>query len=145
LPIMNHAESVTAIEDLEAVAWDLSHLIPENNEDIIEEFGVGATAFTGEVDYVVSNLKRVAVYEKHDVDDPAVAEIVDVSTPNFGIWVCNPYRGIGVGRVLAAACREAIDEHFNREAWTVVQHWNAASKHTVESMGFSLRTSLAII
>jgi len=162
---MNRAESIATIEDYEAVAWDLSHLIPNNNEDVITEFGVGATAFTGEVDYVVDNLKKVAawcksgerqqyigfagedavgmarlaVYGKNNVSDPAVAEVVDVGTPNFGVYVCNPYRGKGVGRVLAQACRRAIDLEFDGQAWTAVDDENTASQRTVERMGFRIK------
>ena len=162
---MNHVASVTALEDYEAVAWDLAHLIPENNQDIIDEFGVGATAFTGDVEYVVSNLKRaadycnagerqqfvgfsdedavgmgrVAIYDATHLVEPRVADFVDIGTPNFGIWVCNPYRATGVGRALAAACRRAIDLEFDGQAWTAVEEGNIASQRTVERMGFRIK------
>ena len=159
---MNRVEELGRIENLEAVAWDLSNLLAVNNPDIAEEFAGSTARYAGSMEKALGNLQLAAsqceagvhqrfigfcgetaagmamlrVASASAVIDQEVVKAVDLNTPNLGIFVCNPYRGEGLGRDLALACCAEIDKKFDGKAWTAVKETNIASRRMVERAGF---------
>ncbi|HRN90394.1 MAG TPA: hypothetical protein PK265_01085 [Candidatus Saccharibacteria bacterium] len=153
---MNRILPLGEIYNLENVALDLNRLLSrKDNNDIRDGFPATFTRYTGDLRKVVSNLDIAKSLYKTgkreqfiifagtravglsivttDIDNPVG---VDESWPNISGFVCNPFRGQGLGRLSIETRMRVVKENFNNAAWTFVKNGNKPSEHLVRDVGF---------
>ncbi len=60
--------------------------------------------------------------------------------PNISLMICNPYRKIGLGKLMVQSFLDAVDKNFDKRhhtIWTSVRRDNKASQRLVEGSGFT--------
>lgn len=156
---MNSSPSLTPINEIDnlgLVAYDLNQLMssPEN-EDIKLDFPVTAALYSRGLATAMNALSHEAglfeygrrevyiVNLGHRVAGLCVVScisntppVISKETPNFSEFICQPYRGNGLGRFSLEQCIKIFGERFEGKAWTEVRDNNEASKHLVKSVGF---------
>lgn len=138
------------------VASDFDSLLSDSsNADIATEFPASVARYTGDIAEVEANLlaaqldcrpgvrqqfvafsgvRAVGMSVVRLVDDPPYK--IDPAWPNVSVFVCNPYRGQGIGRLSMIAHAGVIADQFGGHAWTRVRTQNAPSRCMVERAGF---------
>jgi hypothetical protein len=153
---MNYIKNLNEITDLQAVAEDIADLLEQtSNADIAVEFPSSVAAYTGDINKVVDNLIAVQGESYPGVRQQFIAcsglravgmsvvrfadkvpDGVDIGWPNVSGFVCNPFRGRGIGRLSLMKRLEAIDAQFGGSAWTRIKVHNVHSQQMVEHAGF---------
>lgn len=157
---MIHVENIAQVQDFTSVAEDFSQLlVTPDNVDITKEFpGIIDRYANGDLDKVVDRLETVAsncepgncqyfiafageravglsIVKVSTSVAEDVKDIADLSTPNLSSFVCNPYRGQGIGRLALRTRLQVVREQFGGQAWTRVEKTNAASNKIVTDAG----------
>lgn len=145
-----------SINDLESVASDLSELLASSeNEDIKIHFPATVRRHTGDVEVVRQNLIEAAdacvpgrreqfiIFSGSRAVGmsvvtllPDTPEQINPAWPNLSGFVCQPYRGRGLGRLSMERRMRAVRENFDDHAWTYVRKGNMPAEHLVSEAGF---------
>lgn len=156
---MNFAvRPLVEITDVDAAAHSLrEHLADPANLDIRDEFPRSFERYSAAQGAVVTDLlmsqaacypgKRehfvpyasclaVGMAAVQIVGPRAVPEGVDPTWPNVGGFVCQPWRGRGLGTMLWKACLRSVHDEFGGNAWTLVRPNNIPSQITIQRVGF---------
>lgn len=153
---MNRVTPFSEIDSFESIAADLGGLFKRgDNEDITMEFPTTVDRYSGDVSESSANLevakarceagKReqfIVFAGEHAVglsvitNDLDVPDGIDPSWPNISGFICNPFRGQGLGRLSIETRMQVIRQNFNSHAWTFVKDGNFPSEHLVVSIGF---------
>jgi L-amino acid N-acyltransferase YncA len=146
----------TDIRDFESVAIDLNDLLLDpTNEDIGLDFKTAKSSYTGDPWRVAEHLAAVQASCELGVKEQFIVfagpravgmSIVTTQThmpkgvnpkwPNVSGFVCNPYRGHGIGRLSLERLLESVHENFGGHAWTEVRVDNILSQRLVTSAAF---------
>lgn len=144
------------IDDLKSVALDLSELLASSdNADIKIHFPVTVRRHTGDLAVVHRNLIESAQAcepgrrEQFIIFSgvravgmsvvtllPEVPKQVDKTWPNLSGFICQPFRGQGLGRISMERRMIAVRDDFDNHAWTYVRKGNSPAEHLVTDVGF---------
>lgn len=146
------------VEDVDSLAVNLKSLLEyESNNDISIDFPSTYRAYTdglyevrdkicrerelyspGEREVFIAFAGLIAVGLSVVVRNINAPQGVDPSWPNLSGFVCNPYRGMGIGRLSMETRMRVVRDSFDGKAWTMVREDNLQSSHLVSSVGFKV-------
>lgn len=152
---MEHVESFSDIQDFHPIAVDLAPLLQSKaNDDIAPQFPDIISKYAGQIDVAIRNFQEAQGECEPGVQQQSVAHLnrqsvglggvklrfgnpknVPTICPNMWGFICNPYRGQGIGRLLLAKNLEIVDEQFGGMAWTRITKTDGATIQAVESAG----------
>ncbi len=153
---MNRVVPFSEIENFNQIATDMSTLLANGqNQDIADGFPATVARYTTEHEEVIANLETAqSRFEagKHEqfiifagaravglsviTSNLDIPEGIDPSWPNISGFICNPFRGQGLGRLSIETRMDFVRQDFNGHAWTFVKDDNVISEHLVLSVGF---------
>lgn len=147
---------VTDIPDFESVAIDLNDLLQRpDNADLSQDFTGVHTSYTGDIWKVKQKLEAIPLTCTPGVKEQfiifagpqavgmsivttitTVPAEVDPTWPNVSGFICNPYRGRGLGLLSIERRMQAVRQNFGNHAWTFVRKGNVPSEKLVARVGF---------
>ena len=153
---MNKVVPFSEIESFDQIATDMSQLfLNGKNPDIIEQFPATVERYTSDHREVVTNLEaaqsrfEIGKHEQFIVfageravgmsvvtNKLEVPEWAKPASPNISYFICNPFRGQGLGRLSLQTQMDVVSRDFDGHAWTFVKDTNAISEHMILGAGF---------
>ncbi len=153
---MNLVLPINEVEDIKSVSESFKKLLErDDNSDIAREFPNTTRLYTGDLERSLASLEADKEHyepgktEKFIVfageqavglsvvtNDIATPYGVDSAWPNLSGFVCNPFRGQGLGRLSIATRMKVVRSRFDDHAWTTVREDNFPSIALVTSVGF---------
>lgn len=153
---MNKITPFTEIKSFDSAAADLSKLLKRtDNKDIAEGFPATVSRYGGDISEAATHMEtarglfRVGKREQFIVfsgetavglciitNELDIPEGIIATSPNISGFVCNPYRGQGLGRLSIEERMKVVKEDFDNIAWTFVKDGNTPSEHLVMDVGF---------
>ena len=154
--LMNQVVPISEIESFNQIATDMSELLVNGeNQDIADGFPATVERYTAEHDEVVTNLEmaqsrfEIGKHEQFIVfageravglsvitSNLDIPEGIDPTWPNISGFICNPFRGRGLGRLSIETRMDVVRRDFESHAWTFVKDDNVISEHLVLGVGF---------
>tara|TARA_B100002049_G_scaffold196443_1_gene154061 strand:- start:29 stop:544 length:516 start_codon:yes stop_codon:yes gene_type:complete len=154
---MNHILPLSEVPNIAQSSSDLAELVSQPiNDDLVDDFPklvstyrLGSEAAHGHLlhNLPLQNRRSTDVFVvfsgnmavglsviSFDVTPPI--EIGDLEQPNLSGFICNPFRGKGLGALSLDHRLAIIGEKHGNKAWTLVRHGNHRSMDMLVKRGF---------